>query len=300
MTRALATVLFAAIGGGAAHAQELEARAYSPAPIGTTVVIAGIGGSEGDVLFDPSSGITGVEAGLGVVTAGVGYTFGIAGRQARLLAVVPSAWGRFDGEVHAQPARQDVGGLVDPRIKLSVALRGAPALAAKDFARAPRRTIVGASVTVMAPLGSYDAARAVNLGHHRWAFKPEIGASRAVGRWTLDGYAGVWLFTANERFLPGRARRTQDPLASVQGHVSYALPRRAWIALDATWFGGGRSMIDGVASPDELRNTRVGTTLSMPITREQSLKLTYSSGTSTRRGTDFDNVALTWQLVRIR
>ena len=36
-----------------AAAQELEARAYSPAPIGTTFLLGGFGRSEGGILFDP-------------------------------------------------------------------------------------------------------------------------------------------------------------------------------------------------------------------------------------------------------
>ena len=100
MNRVLIAVLLIAI-GSAAQAQELDARAYSPAPVGTVVLLAGIGGSDGAVLFDPSTGIADVEADLGVVTTGFGYTFGLAGRQARVLAVFPSAWGRFDGVVRA-------------------------------------------------------------------------------------------------------------------------------------------------------------------------------------------------------
>jgi len=31
----------------------------------------------------------------------------------------------------------------------------------------------------------------VNLGYNRWGFKPEIGASRQIARWTIEGVAGV-------------------------------------------------------------------------------------------------------------
>jgi hypothetical protein len=45
--------------------------------------------------------------------------------------------------------QQPLNGLVDPRIKLSIGLRGTPALTPAEFARAPRGTIVGVSVTVV-------------------------------------------------------------------------------------------------------------------------------------------------------
>ena len=102
---------------------------------------------------DPALDIDNVQADLWVATAGVGHTFDLAGRQARALAVFPIAWGTIEGSVHEQAQRQDLAGLVDPRLKLSVGLIGAPALSLAEFARAPRRTAVGVSVTVVPPLG---------------------------------------------------------------------------------------------------------------------------------------------------
>jgi hypothetical protein len=296
MIRILA-VLFL-IGGESALAQELEPRAYSPSPIGTKFILAGFGGSEGGILFDPSLDVAHVEADLQVVTAGFGYTFPIAGRQARVLAIFPSAWGTIAGEVDGQPQIQDVSGLVDPRIKLSFGLRGAPALELAEFAKAPSRTVVGTSLTVVPPLGQYDSQRLVNLGYNRWAFKPELGVSHPMGRWTLDGYAGVWLFTTNHHHFPGNAERRQDPVLSLQGHVSYVFPSRVWLALDATWFAGGQTNVDRLESPDLQRNARIGATLSIPLGRYQSIKVGYSFGATTRRGSDFDSLMVTWQLVR--
>src|SRR5215510_6549680 len=225
-------------------AQELEPRSYTPAPIGTTIVLASVGGSKGDILFDPSLDLDDVKADLTIVTTGLGYTFNLAGRQARLVAVLPVAWGAVSGDVHHAPQRQDVAGLVDPRIKLSIGLRAAPALTLADFARTPKRSAVGASITVVPPLGQYSADHIVNLGNHRWAFKPEIGLSHPAGHWTIDSYLGLWLFTANDAYFPGHSRRTQDPILSGQVHVSRALPRRFWIAFDATGFAGGESFVD--------------------------------------------------------
>ena len=62
--------------------------------------------------------------------------------------------------------------------------------------------------------------------------------SHAFGRWTLDVYAGVWLFSANDNFL-GRTRE-QDPLASTQVHLIYTVRRGLWVAFDANFFAGGR------------------------------------------------------------
>jgi hypothetical protein len=80
--------------------------------------------------------------------------------------------------------------------------------------------------------------------------------------------------------------------------VSYAFRNRIWRGVAGTWFGGGDTRVDGVLNPDEQRNTRVGGTISIPISRFQSAKIVYSTGASTRRGTDFDSFSVTWQLAK--
>jgi len=284
-------------GCATAAAQELEPRSYSPSPIGTTFVIGGFGRSQGAILLDPSLDVDNVEGDLWIATSGIGRVFGVAGRQARVLAVVPVAWGTIAGDVRGEAQQQDLAGLVDPRIKLTIGLRGAPALKPADFARAPRRVIVGASVTVMPPWGQYERTRLVNLGYNRWGIKPEVGVSHQVGPWTLEGYAGVWWFSTNSAYYPGGARKQQDPVFTWQTHVSRALPRRTWIAFNGTWFAGGQTRVERVLNPDEQRNSRLGATFSLPIAPRQSLKFVYSTGATTRRGSDFNTFNVTWQLV---
>ncbi len=69
------------------------------------------------------------------------------------------------------------------------------------------------------------------------------------------------------------------------------------IGVARTWFAGGTSRVDGVESPDRQRNSRLGGTVSIMTFNNQSLKVTYSTGATTRRGTDFDTLNVTWQLV---
>lgn len=295
----LAGLVALLIAARAAGAQELEPRAYSPAPIGTSFLLAGFGRSEGGILFDPSLDIDHVEADLWITTLGAGHTFGLFGRQARVLAVVPIASGDIAGEVGTRPQQQDLVGLADPRLKFSIGLVGAPAQSREEFARSSRRRpVLGVSVTVMAPWGQYNPKQLVNLGYNRWGIKPEIGLSVPRGRWTLDAYVGAWFFTVNDDYFPGGGRKEQDAVFTVQGHVNYALPRGQWISVNGTWFAGGETRVGRIVNPDLQRNTRFGVTYSRPVTAKQSLKFTYSTGTSTRRGSDFNTLSVTWQLVR--
>ena len=151
------------------------------------------------------------------------------------------------------------------------------------------------------PIDSASLPRGVPQGDdclnlNRWGIKPEVGVSHQVGPWTLEGYAGVWWFSTNSAYYPGGARKQQDPVFTWQTHVSRALPRRTWIAFNGTWFAGG-TRVERVLNPDEQRNSRLGATFSLPIAPRQSLKFVYSTGATTRRGSDFNTFNVTWQLV---
>jgi hypothetical protein len=280
-----------------ARAQELEPRAYSPSPVGTTFAVVAATRSAGDVLTDPTLPLEDVEAKAGVLVLGGGHVFAIAGRQASILGVLPITWLDASGEVGDNSHTASRRGLSDPRIKMSMILAGARAMRPAEFAKTQQHTIVGVSLTVGPPLGQYDRTRLVNLGANRWSFKPEVGVSRRIDRWTIEGYAGVWMFTTNHEFYTGSSVRRQDPILSLQGHVSYALPRRAWVAFNGTWYTGGRSNLDGVDKLDLQRSTRLGTTLSLPLTARQSIKVSYSAGAQTRIGGDFRTIGVSWQKV---
>lgn len=292
-----AALLIFLVGAPAALAQDMEPRAYSPSPIGTTFLVATATRSSGGVFSDPSAPITDVEATVGVLALAAGHTFAIAGKQALVLAALPIGWGEASGDVGED--RRDVSrrGLVDPRIRLSVILTGSPAMTPAEFARAPRRTIVGISLSAAPPLGQYDETKLVNLGTNRWAFKPEVGMSIPAGRWTIDSYASVVFFTDNDAYFPGGSYRSQDPVYALQGHVSYTLAHRAWIAVNGTWYSGGRTTLNGVRNADLQRNTRLGATYAQPIGRRQSVKVAYSTGATTRFGADFRTISVGWQVV---
>ena len=280
-----------------AAAQELEPRAYSPSPVGTTFLVLSATRSAGGVFTDAAAPLSDVEATVGVLGVTAGHTFEIGHRQALVLALLPIAWGEASGRVGENRREVSRRGLGDSRVRFSMILAGSPAMTPAEFARAPRRTIVGASVTLAPPTGGYEPERLVNLGANRWAFKPEVGVSHPAGRWTLDAYAGVWFFTANNDYYPGSTRREQDPILTIQGHVSRTIGRSAWLAANATWYRGGTTRIDRVDKMDLQENTRVGATLSLPLAARQSIKVAYSAGATTRIGADFRTLTVAWQMV---
>jgi len=296
--RLLLVVGIAALSSVGAAAQDLEPRAYSPSPIGTNFVGFGFGRSSGDITFDPAVPLTDVKGTFYTPALGLGRTFALFGRQALATAALPYAWGDVSGNVGEQRASVHRSGLGDVRARLAVNLRGNPAQTVEEFARRKHRDfIIATSLSVVAPSGQYDNTKLVNLGANRWAFKPEVGVSWPVKKVDLDLYAAGWFYTANASFYPGTADRTQSPLAALQAHVSYTVRRGLWFAVDSTWYGGGVTRSNGGVPTERQNNSRLGGTLSLPLTGHQSVKITYSSGVSGTIGAKFTTISAGWQYV---
>ncbi len=278
----------------AVRGQELEPRAYSPNPVGINFVLGGISRSSGDVLFNPSLPLENVSARVKAGVIGYGRTFDWFGRLASAAIITPYVVGTASGDVAESRRSVERSGLADMRVRAAVNLLGGEALAPSEFARRKPQTAVGVSLVVIAPTGEYDSTKLVNIGSNRWAFKPEIGISQPLERWFLEAYAGVWFFTENDRFYGG-VRREQRPVTTVQGHVSYTFAPQLWLAGDITYYRGGETSLNGVANADLQENLRMGVTLSVPLTRSHSLKISWSDGAKTRIGGDFTTYALAWQ-----
>ncbi len=91
--------------------------------------------------------------------------------------------------------------------------------------------------------------------------------------------------------------RQQNPIGSFQGHISYNFTPRLWMALNANYFTGGETTIDGVDKDDLQKNSRVGLTLSFAVGRRKSIKLAVHTGAITSVGADFDIASVTYQVI---
>ena len=277
-----------------AQAQELEPRAYRPLPVGLNFAVLSYGFSTGNVVADVSSPIQDLELDLHIPSLGYLRSFGLFGRSAALSLGVPFYFMAGSAQVAGEFISDSRSGAGDLRTKVSINLIGGPALSPPEFAKRPPGRSLGVGLAVSAPTGQYDNTRVINFGSNRWAFKPEVGYSSVRGPWIFDFAVGVWFFTANTDFL-GQTR-TQDPIGSIQAHFSYNFPNRMWLALDANFFTGGRTAIDGTDNIDLQRNSRIGLTLSLPLGGPHSLKLSGQTGAYTSLGGDFDLLQVTYQL----
>jgi len=275
-------------------AQEMEPRSYSAVPIGTNFIVMDYSRSSGDILFDPSLPVTDLQAKINTYSLGLSHSFGVLGHVASIAIAVPYANANLTGNVEGAPGHAYRSGLGDMRFRLAVNLLGGPALTPEEFARRSPSTILGASVSVVAPTGQYVASRLINVGSNRWSFKPEVGLSQPIGNWFVEGAAGVWLFTDNTDFFGGR-RRSQDPLPTFQWHGSYNWRPGLWLAADVTYFTGGQTSVNGVQDKDVQRNVRYGLTLSFPLSAQWSGKLAWSRGLTTSIGGNFQTISVALQ-----
>jgi hypothetical protein len=292
-SRLIQLFLIAALASTAAG-QEMEPRAYSPAPSGTQFVLLTYGHQSGDVLLDSSLPLKDVNIKLNAASFGYGRTFNLVGRQANVAVLIPYIWGTAQGTIFEDQIKVRRSGGGDIRVRFSTLLKGGEALGPKEFAQRKPATIIGASISIIVPTGQYDPARLVNPGSNRWAFKPELGISKPNGRWTFEVMGGAWLFTTNKSFL-GSSHRTQKPMASFQGSVIYTLRPRMWLSGNATFYRGGSTELNETANEDRQRNARIGATFSFPLNQQQSFKVAWAKGVTTRIGGNLNTIVIGWQ-----
>ena len=276
------------------HAQDLEPRAYSNTPVGMNFLLVGYQYSQGGLLFDPAVPITDADANVNMGLLGYVHTLAIADKSAKVGVLLPFAGLDANGYVEGVFRTREDQGLADPAFYFTINLYGAPALSFEEFKDYQQDMIIGLAFKLTAPLGVYEADKLLNIGTNRWSFKPEIGISQAIGRWTLDAAAAATLYTDNDEFDNGKTRQ-QDAIYSVQGHVVYTFPGNIWASVGATYYTGGRTTIDGVTRNDLQQNWRTGFTVAFPVNRHHSIKIFGNSGVSTRTGTDYDSLGIAWQ-----
>ncbi len=286
----------------ASQAQSLAPRAYVIAPVGSNVVTITSNFYSGDILFDSTSPITDASGNIALVVPTYYRALDFFGRSANITVSVPYSVGSFEALVVDQQVAAYRSGIGDAAVRFSVNLIGGPAMKLPKFLKWNQKRLLGASLLVGIPIGQYDPTRLINIGSNRWSFRPEIGLSQRWGKWIVDTYGGVWFFTTNPEFFsrnsyfPGTRSQSQEPIGVLEAHLSYDFKLRFWVSADGNFWYGGRTSLGGIPNAATLqRNSRVGATAAIPISKHQSLKFSYARGAYIRYGGDYQAVAVAWQ-----
>ena len=265
-----------------AQAQEIEARAYSNAPIGINFITGGLAQAK-------SGSYT-----LNTQALSMTHVLDVAGQSGRLTLVLPYSELTGTGQVGGQSINASAEGLSDPMIKASVNLYGAPALTNSQFKDYLQDLIIGASLAATIPWGKYNNNQMINVGANRSLIQPAMGFSQAVGPWRLELAGMATIYTSNTSYL-GSNTLSQNPIYSGETHAIYYFPNTAWISADATYFTGGQTYINGIPANGPQENWRFGSTLSYPIDHQNSIRLTGSKGVYSRTDTSYNAVGISWQ-----
>jgi hypothetical protein len=280
-------------------AQSLAPRAYVITPEHWNAVTVTWSFYDGGLNVNGALPITGATGTYNVPILSVYHAFSLFRRSANITAVLPYGVGNFRGKELGVERSIYRSGLLDFTARFSVNLKGGPAMKPQQYAKWKQKVLLGASLTVVAPTGQYDPTKLVNWSINRWAFKPEFGYSQRWGRWVLDGYAGAWFYTTNPAYVdvPIPRPQTEAPIGSFEGHLSYDFKKqRLWASLDGNFWWGGITALNGVRLPDTKQvSSRIGGTVSIPLTKHQSIKAAYSDGTYIRFGGNYQNVSVAWQ-----
>ena len=283
------------------QAQDLAPRAYIVTPVHSNAVTLTYAFYAGNLDIG-NIAITDATARTSVPVFSYFHCLSLFGRTANVVVSLPYGVANFRGSVLNTETNVYRSGLLDSVYRFSVNLRGGPAMELQEYLAWRQKTIVGTSLRLVAPTGQYDSTKLINWGNSRWAFKPELGFSRRRNRWVVDGYAGVWFYTANPQFFsrnqyhPGILKQTQSPIGAFEAHLSYDVRPRLWASFDGNFWLGGKTSLNGIENPaSALRNSRVGGTVSFPISSHQSVKLSYNRGAYIKFGGNLQNVSLAWQ-----
>lgn len=279
-------------------AQDLEPRRWTPIPLDMQVIGVGYGAVSGDIEFDPVMQVENAQLTSQVIGASYVTSFQIADKLARFDVKLPWASGKWQGLLASQPTELQRVGFLDPVFRVSINLLGSPALKADKLIPYLRgknsNTILGAAISVTAPLGEYHNDKLINLGQNRYTIRPQIGLVHTQDKWSYELTSSVLIYTDNNDFYGGK-RREQKPLYAIQGHVIYSLGAGKWVSVSAGYGTGGQSTIDDVDKNDKRHTLLSAFSFGMPISRTQSLKVAYvyqKSNSST--GLDSDSLVFAW------
>jgi len=141
------------------------------------------------------------------------------------------------------------------------------------------------------PLGNYSNDGLLTMGANRWRFKEELNFTRGFEAFPdhlafIEVTAGADFFTANNDYGPAGGKLEQDPVYSIEAHLSYDLTRRWWVSADFYQYWGGAKTIDGVGDPGLTRAAQqvIGGTVAFNVSRGWQVLFQYRRDVAIENG----------------
>ena len=264
-------VLAALLISDEACAQSTAPRAYDNTPVGTNQLELRYAYVQSNASIDSALIVTGANLRLDQGTIDYTRYLGVLHRLMWVEAALPVAG--LSGSITGTNIQGSTIGVGDSSYQLAMLLKGGPALTVAQFESYKPTTSLGVSLSITAPTGLYHSDKILNLGSHRWAFKPEIALTHPFGpeqKWEFDAYANISFYTDNASYHGSEILR-QQPLTGLEGHISYSFNDSVWVSLDTRYSFHGTTFLNGVTQNNAQRNFILGSRMNISLNPRNSL-----------------------------
>jgi len=249
-------------------------RVYGPSPVGINALVFHASSlRDANRSFDPSLVTPNLKFDTSIATIQYARTLEIAGRHVTLTGMLRAGQSTRKSKDPEQNASSS--GFADPTIAASINLVGLPPMTLDEFRAFTPRTTVNLLLAATLPLGEYDPENLTNLSANRYTFR--VGAPIVhplewlPGRTTtLELTPSLHVFTENRD-----TGLKQDPLVTVEGHLSQDFTSRFWGALGFLWTAGGETKVNGVQKNGAQRSLGLAITLDYDFSPKWTLTFRY-------------------------
>jgi hypothetical protein len=233
--------------------------------------------------FDPAYTVqagANFDATLGMT--GWAHTYTLFDRSAMGAVILPMGHVTGTTTLASSTSSQTSSGFGDPMLEFNLNLIGPKAQKTiPDVLRYEPGFSLDLLLDLALPIGEYSSSQTVNLGQNRWYGRVGAPIVWQLGPWvpgrrtTLELLPAVWWFGDNSDFV-GQKLKT-DPMFQVDAHLTRDFTEHLWGGLDLTWYKGGGSTVNGVASSSKLNNLGFGLTLGYTVNENLNLTVGYKS-----------------------
>ncbi len=233
----LASMLAAAASPSQALVADNNSGDWIAAPPGTTILGAYyVHGSRTSVNIEGVGTIkdgTKLQSDIGVVKAP--HFFEIGGFTAAVVPILPFG-SLHDGELGGTRLGH-AAGIADPRVSLPVWIVNNP----------EKEQYLTVVPFLFFPVGTYDKAKALNLGENRWKGLLQIGFNQGLGNgFAIDGTLEGAFYGNNNEAGTGHAVLSQKNSYSGQTYLRYNINPITHVSLGYSKMTGGEQRINGV------------------------------------------------------
>jgi hypothetical protein len=278
--------LLAALLTGTAQAQLDGARTYLPLPINTNIVTGMHIDGTANASFSVLNRLQGdIDIESDIYLLGYLRSHSVFGRTAHWQALMPAGSIQTNSPLPLSSNSTYADGLGDLTLGGMINLIGAPVLPVREAVRHEVDLLVNVGFDITLPTGSYDENEALNLGSNQTSLRLSAPIIKSLGDWvptrrtTFEITPSVRIFGDNDESMGNSI--SQDPLYSVEMHLTRDMTESAYVSLDYTWLDGAEETITDIVtglpagSTTGLNARLVGATLGFEINDNFVLKVSH-------------------------